>query len=335
MAQANNVTMYGVVDLYAGQAKSGPTSQFRLNDGGNIASQLGFKGTEDLGGGLSAIFQIEGGLNADDGSGTLPGPSYSFTRQAYAGLTSTSWGEITAGRMYTPHFVSMYKASPLGMNAIFSPNILVYQVDGQTGLTGNASRSNNTIRYRTPAAWKFGADFAYAPGEANTPSTSSGNIMSFALSWTDGPLYVGYGHLQVKSGSAAAPVASPTTSTHQTLSASYDFKVLKLTGHIGQDKSDQSTVPSAKFLGLGAAVPLGPVMGLFEIMRRDVANTSRDNLAYTIGADYPLSKRTSVYARYLHLSNKGGASVSLGGVPVVANSGDSVSLFGFGITHKF
>lgn len=334
-AQSSFLTMYGVMDLYLGSAKSGSTSQFRMADGGNVASQLGFRGREDLGGGLAAIFTIEGGLNADDGSGTIPGPTYSFTRQAFAGLSSSTWGNVTAGRMYTPHFVSFYKASPFGINAVFSPMILQFQADGQTGLNANVSRANNLIRYQSPARLPVTLDLAFGPGEAATPSKTSGNVLSGSLSYAGGPLYVSYAFTQIKSGTAAAPAADPATSTHQTLSATYDFKVLKMAGTYGQTKSDLASVPKSKYMSLGAWVPMGPFLGLVEVTKRDVDGTDRDNLAYTIGLDFPLSKRTSLYGRFLSLNNKGNASVSLGQVPVVANSGDNSRLFGLGITHRF
>ncbi|NDG41573.1 MAG: porin, partial [Betaproteobacteria bacterium] len=63
------MTVYGVADAFAAVAR-GSLSNKRMTDGGNIASQLGFRGTEDLGGGLTAKYVIEGGLNLDDGTGT-------------------------------------------------------------------------------------------------------------------------------------------------------------------------------------------------------------------------------------------------------------------------
>ena len=167
-----SVTIFGTADLYLAHAKSGPSSSTRLEDGGQTASRLGFRGAEDLGGGFDAHFTLEAGFAPDTGKGTLAGPEIAFTRQSFVGL-STPWGQVDAGRMYTPMFYTLFKADPYGVNSVFSPINLVAATDAQPGLLPFAARASNMVRYRTPAIAGFYADLAYAPGEASAASHDS------------------------------------------------------------------------------------------------------------------------------------------------------------------
>ncbi|MFS2052687.1 porin, partial [Variovorax sp. CT11-76] len=134
-----SVTIFGTADLYLAHAKSGPSSSTRLEDGGQTASRLGFRGAEDLGGGFDAHFTLEAGFAPDTGKGTLAGPEIAFTRQSFVGL-STPWGQVDAGRMYTPMFYTLFKADPYGVNSVFSPINLVAATDAQPGLLPFAAR---------------------------------------------------------------------------------------------------------------------------------------------------------------------------------------------------
>ena len=115
-----SVNLFGTADVYIGTAKSGSQTIKRMAEGGLAASRLGFRGSEDLGGGLRANFLLEGGIALDTGAGTLPGPGFAFTRQALVGL-SGQWGSVDLGRMYTPMFYTLFRADPFGLNAVFSP----------------------------------------------------------------------------------------------------------------------------------------------------------------------------------------------------------------------
>lgn len=77
-----SVEMFGIVDVHINSARSGATRLSRLEDGGSAASRIGFRGSEDLGGGLRAQFMLEAGVAPDTGPGTIPGPGLAFTRQA-------------------------------------------------------------------------------------------------------------------------------------------------------------------------------------------------------------------------------------------------------------
>ena len=332
----SSVTVYGTVDLFLHSAKSGPTRVTRMDDGGNAASRLGFRGSEDLGGGLRANFVLEAGLAGDTGAGTIPGPGLAFTRQASVGL-SGPWGSVEMGRMYTPMFYALFRADPFSLNTVYAPLSLVTAIDAQSGLTPFAARANNMLRYRTPAAQPFVLDIAVAPGESSGASKSSGNLYGGTIGWNGKPFYIGYGLQKTRSGSAAAPVANPTTSTYQSLDASVAVTpTLRLSANYIRNSLDLSTTPTAEFANFGVewnATATSRVLA--GVTKRKVDGTSRGQMLWTLGYDHFLSKRTVAYARWLSLDNRSNASVSFAGVPVVLNSGDGVRSIGVGIRHHF
>ena len=333
----STVSVYGTLDLYVAHARSGPASSTRLEDGGQTASRIGFRGTEDLGGGLGAHFTLESGFAPDTGNGTLPGPAMSFSRQSFVGF-SAPWGQIDAGRMYTPMFYALFKADPYGLNSVFSPINLVAATDAQPGLTPFAARASNMVRYRTPASMEFFADLAYAPGESSAPSHQSGNVYGGNIGWARKPYYIAYAFQRARSGSAAAPVASPATTTYQALTGSYELPSigLQLYASYVRNASSLPNVPTAKLVNLGVTYNVTPASNLiFGATQRKVAESERSQLAWTLGYDYYLSKRTVVYARWLRLLNRHGASASLATIAVTPNSGNDVRVLATGIRHNF
>lgn len=331
----SSVTIYGTADLHLSRDSSGGTTTTGLKDGGHTASRIGFRGTEDLGGGLDAHFLLEAGYTPESGAGTLPGPTLAFSRQAFVGLGG-AWGQVDAGRMYTPMFYTLFRADPYGLNAVFSPLNLVAATDAQPGISPFAARASGMLRYRTPAASPFVADIAYSPSKAATASGRSGEFKGATFGWQRKPWYVAYGFQRVRSGTAAAPVAAPAVTTYHALSASYQFAALKLHAHAVRTTARGAAAPDAQLLALGASYPVTPVSTLIlEAARRKVDGSGRSQLAWTLGYDHYLSKRTALYARWLGLNNRGGASASLAGVPVVADSGNGVRVLAAGIRHNF
>jgi predicted porin len=331
----STVSLSGSIDLYIAHATSGPTSVTRMEDGGNQASRLVFRGVEDLGGGMDAHYLLEAGFAPDTGAGTLPGPAFSFTRQSFVGL-SGAWGSVDMGRMYTPMFYGLLRGDAFGVNAVFSPINLVASIDGQPGATVFAARASNMIRYRTPARSEWVVDIAYAPGESAADSRRSGDVYGGLIGWSHKPFYIGYSFQRTLSGSAAAPVASPTAMTYQSVNGSYEIGDLTLYANAVTTSSNAPGVPRSRLFELSARYPVTPSSNLIAgVIQRKVAGSDRRQFAWTLGYDYLLSKRTALYARWLHLSNGGGASATLAGVQVAAGSGDSVRVIAAGIRHNF
>ncbi|MCT9811750.1 porin [Acidovorax sp. Be4] len=328
------VSVFGTVDMYVGHAKSGAYSSTRQDSGGNSASRLGFRGTEDLGGGWSARFVLEGGLDTDTGTGN-GGSAFSFMRQSSLGL-SGPWGALDMGRMYTPMFQAVARADAFALNTVFSPMNLAAMVDAQPGLRSFAPRASNMLRYRTPLGQGLFTDLAYAPGEAGALSQRSGDLYSGSLGWSRQPWYVAYAFQRAYSGSAAVPVADPEKSTYQSLSAAYRGPQWQFFGTLARNEVNRPGVGAAQLVSLGAAwnATLQSRLAV-AVVQRKVSHSARSQRAWTLGYDYALSKRTALYSRWLHLDNGANASASLAQIPVAANSGNSASLIAVGVRHNF
>jgi len=246
---------------------------------------------------------------------------------------------VDLGRMYTPMFYSMFGADPFGLNSVFSPMNLIAVNDAQTQMSRFAARSSNMVRYRTPVVGGgFQGSVAYAPGEVATPFEHSGEFYGASLSWVRKPYYVAYGFQRVRAGSAQAPEASPAATTYQSLSGAYTFGGLPLQifATYATAGSSLAGVPRMHLYDLGAKYSLGALTQLiFEVTQRKVQSSERGQLAWTLGLDHDLSKRTAVYARLLGLRNDGGSGVSIADMEVRADSGDGVRVVALGIRHNF
>ncbi len=337
-----NVTLYGAADAGMNSIKIGSKSALKISEGGIIASQIGFRGSEDLGGGLKALFQIEGGISIDSGDGNIPSVAgstgFAFTRQAWMGLDS-NWGTVTMGRQYTPTFVALATWDPFVSNGIMGSTNLWFVANDQPGHLAMQVRQNNSLMYKSPATFPFRFQAMYGAGEAETLSTQSGRVLDLLGAYVNGPIRVSLSRQERKTGSGAAPVASPATSIIQLLAADYSIGAWRFGVNLGNSKSDIGGVPSAKFVGLMTQYRTsGAWTFLANLQKRDVASTSNDQTAYTIGVNYDLSKRTALYGRMLTFNNGGAANVQLGGYTITAGSatpGDDGRSIMFGVLHRF
>ncbi len=324
------VTVSGTLDLYVGQARIGSATQARLNDGGS--SKLAFSGSEDLGGGLRAYFRLDGAFSPDSGIGAGANQSFLFLRESKLGIAGP-WGQVEMGRLYAPGFYTALKWSPLQLNSVWSTANLFATNEGQPGLVPFAPRVNNMVRYRTPDMAGFTVDLAAAPGESVNRAE---NFYGATLAWERGPIFVGYGIHKHMSPLAAGFPAVPTATQVQAVVGTYDFKVVKLGLLAGANKSEDATIPHARFAGVSASANVGPSSRFtLEVVHRDVKGTPRGQRAFTVGYDYFLSKRTSIYGRWLQMQNKGPSSAPLAQSLIAANSGDDLRVIGLGLRHDF
>ena len=138
----SSVTLYGLIDesiQYVNNATPHGGSLVQLFGGNLQAPRFGLKGTEDLGGGLKAIFQLENGFDVN--TGKLGQGGLMFGRQAYVGLTGDSWGTATAGRQYDP-LVDMVQ--PLTADNYFGST---FTTPGDVDNNDNSFRVNNSVKY--------------------------------------------------------------------------------------------------------------------------------------------------------------------------------------------
>lgn len=331
----NQVTVYGMVDQFIQYGKSGSVSFRKLQDGGDVASRIGFRGIEDLGGGLRAHFVLEAGFNADTGEGNLPGPGLTFTRQSYLGI-GNEWGSIEAGRMYMPLFYSVTRADPFGSNAVFSPLQLRTATDAQPGLLGVAARADDLVRYRTSPRSPFIVDVAYAFGETVASGQRDGEVLGGRFGWDSKGTYVAYSFQLTKSVATTTPALAARRTDYHALSASYDISpTLRLNGNLIRNSSTLPGVPDARVVNVGLAWRYNVSNFMIGLTKRSVAGSPRGQTGGTLGYNHDLSKRTALYGRLGFVSNRDKAAAGYGGVAVQANSGNSARTLGIGISHKF
>jgi predicted porin len=196
----SNVTLYGVVDpalVFVNNAQTGKVGgvlqgghQYAMIDASTSSyagSRFGLKGTEDLGGGSSALFVLENGFAAN--TGALGQGGLMFGRQAYVGLSNNSLGTVTLGRQYS----SMIDyVSPLTSILQWGGYITAHPDDvDNLGLT---NRHNNAIKYATPAWMGLSADVLYSFGGV-AGDMSRSQIVGAGAGYTGGPLRIAIGYL--------------------------------------------------------------------------------------------------------------------------------------------
>ena len=214
----SSVTLFGVIDAgvnYINNAQTGRTngklngsSQYTMQDGGAggiSGSRWGLRGTEDLGSGLSAIFQIENGFAIN--SGALGTGGAEFGRQAWVGLKSTHYGAVTLGRQYDSlvNFVQPYTAGAVwGGYMAFHP--------GDVDNLGNTHRVNNTIRYTSPTLYGVTLGGTVSLGGV-AGSVSERSVYSFGASYAHGPFSIGAAYLNARNPNYSYFGTNPSAGT--------------------------------------------------------------------------------------------------------------------------
>jgi GBP family porin len=345
VAQAqSNVTIYGILDagiVSEHGGVNGATNKVTSGVGSN--SRIGFKGTEDLGNGLSAVFLLEAGYNTDTGTSSTSGSL--FNRQAYVGLKSQTLGGVTLGRQYTPFYNTLVQvADPFAGGYAGSIKNLFSAV-------GTNTRTSNTILYSSPSYYGFQGDVAYSAGES-TDNNVTGRQMGASLGYANGPLVVRAAY-NVRDNNATNSstgfIVDDSTGRNALIAANYDFQVVKAYLAYAQDKGlNSALLPNAtayssvaavastdsrEFL-IGATVPVGPAgtVMVSYIKKDDKDAANQDANQWGIGYSYNLSKRTSAYLAYARIDNKNGASYTVGNNNEV---GTGSSAYNIGLRHSF
>ncbi len=339
-AQAqSSVTIYGVIDMALQHQNTGEPagSTLALDSGIQSGSRLGFKGTEDLGGGLKANFQLEMGINADNGRSAQGGVT--FGRQAWVGL-SGDFGAVTMGRQYSPLFIAVDTVDPFGTglttgtagSGTSTLGLGSYAID----LGGNAIRVNNSIAYNTNSIEGFTGTLMYGFGET-AGNTTAGRYIGLGGTYAAGPLTA------VLVYSAKQNAAGNNNNKGIFAGATYNFG--EVTGHVAFAKNSDDGVGAAaldrRVWMLGATVPVGAGSIMASYTRTTNQNSllkAADGSHFGIGYSYALSKRTNWYTSISRAANDANASFGSadsepGFHPVPG--GATVRLFNVGIRHKF
>ncbi|NPT41342.1 porin [Paraburkholderia sp. 1N] len=191
----SSVTLYGTLDTgidYISNQKtaSGGKSNWMMESGNVSTDRWGLRGNEDLGGGLSAVFDLENGFNID--SGKLSNGGDEFGRQAWVGIASKQWGTVTMGRQYDflVDFVAPLSATGSG----FGGNIADHPFDNDN--LNNDLRMNNALKFRSATYDGFTVGGAYAFSNA-AGGFSNNNAYSLGAQWAGGPFNLAVAYLQV------------------------------------------------------------------------------------------------------------------------------------------
>ena len=382
MAQAQStVTLYGLLDANVAAEKTNvfkagvtgtPTaagsytslSQTKVGSGGLNGSRFGFRISEDLGGGLAAVGNLEGGINVDTGSsaqGAL------FGRQANVGVASKSLGTVTIGRNKTPYYdihsgvglrESNFDATGGGTDATSPTSVTKFNPGSTTdtaSLLGRGSvtwigaqaRSNNSIRYTSPNVSGFSVSGLYGFGEDKTTTLDATKTYGLSARYGNGPVdaYVAY-----QSEAIAAAVGVKPALENILVGGSYDLGVAKLGATFNRAKfkdvvrtgflnSAGATVGVAggaidpqKEYGVSVAVPFGATV-VEANYGQSKGNTLGTSSGFGVQALYTLSKRTTMYAGYSSVKAYDGLAKIQSAY--TGSSIDRNTLFAAGVRHTF
>ncbi len=347
-----NVQLYGIADAGISVASRGDTTMagtppapvsignaFLVHSGVQSASRFGIRGTEDLGGGLKAIFAAEAAWNVDDGTGAATGGGLNFARRSVVGLGG-GFGTILLGRDYTPAFFAG-QASDVFAFGLYGTSYAFAQSGGFT------TRASNAIHYTSPSWGGLVLRASAGTSERYEAPKSQGNLYGASVVYTGGPITASAYYQQVRV--ATVPASGSTDSQKQFgLGAGYNFGVGRVLAGWGRSQNPgDDTNLDAWNIGLGFRIGAGELLAGFTRLTAEAGRNASVGgtagiegkakilaLAYT----YPLSKRTNLYATLAQTNNDDGAGFGLysNATSVTAGApGEKVRAIGLGIRHAF
>jgi predicted porin len=332
LAQAqSNVTLFGVIDVAVRHTKNGDDKLTSLASNGANTSRFGIRGFEDLGGGLKASFWLESGLNPD--TGTNSDSTRFWNRRSTVSLVG-GFGEVRLGRDTTPTYTGYIDYDVFGGNGVAEASKFVSKLG--TNVDTNV-RADNLVSYFLPG--NIGGVYgqvSVAAGEGVAGKKYYGGRIGYAA----GPLNVSASYGQT----SVSPLAGSGEDKYKlgSIAASYDFKVVKVSGYVSQAKYDDAKIT---IVNIGASLPLGP--GAVRVSYLD-ANASghtpagasieaNDASQLAVGYVYDLSRRTALYSSLSRVNNKQAANYVVDSNPALPNpnSGKDSTGFEVGIRHSF
>jgi predicted porin len=349
-AQTSNVQLYGRavlgLDYYKAEGSNNPVNATQGVDNdrkGRLrvfdnSSRVGLRGTEDLGNGLRAIFQIETGVNIDNGNNTGQGgqnnasSGFWASRDSFVGLDS-NFGRLTFGRQ------SIYWAN--GVNAQFAANYINTEIPWTNGTSmgrihsgalGSATpaRVSNVVQYTTPTFAGLNATLSYSPNfqeavqNEGAGTDTDGRIWGATVRGEWGPFYAQVDYADVQGNSLSAPVVNPVRldGAAWKVGASWGYLPGARIGVIWVYSEANNAVgltTGNKVHQQGATINWEHTFGNFQVMAQfgwldnlkgcngDAGTVSCNDtgaMAYMVGGRYFLSKRTWLFASWNMTSNE-------------------------------
>jgi predicted porin len=300
----SSVTLYGVIDAWAGSKKAlGGKQTFMEGNGGLTASYWGMRGTEDLGNGYAAIFDLESYFSIQNGSvGRFAGDGL-FSRNAWVGVKAP-WGTVTMGEIAPPLWFQTIFYNPFFNSFTFSPAVLhtYVGVNGQ-GVGGGGGDWANSVLYTSPNMGGVIGKAMYAFG--NVAGHLGEDKWSLQLNYNEGNLMAAALYQQIKYNTTPGDLGTltPGLTNQSTAEVSVMYNVGILKAYAQYLHSWDSVVTGDVGVNTGQAglsIPLGPgtILVSDAYSRSSGARTLTRN-TWAAGYDYSLSKRTDVYVAAL------------------------------------
>ncbi|BAN27886.1 porin [Caballeronia insecticola] len=371
-AQAqSSVTLYGIIDAgitYANKVATatGHDSVVKYGDGVAQGSRWSLRGTEDLGGGLKAIFVLESGFNSGDG--TLGQGGAEFGRQAYVGLANNQYGSLTLGRQYS--FSTDYLGGNYTMGSQTPAGNYAYHINDLDQLT--SSRINNSVKFSSANFYgvTFGAMYGFSNSTnfAGSPTTTAGgtttqgssSAYSFGLNYAQGPFSVGAAYTNIRFPNGATPAFSVSIANVNTgglrdletfgVGARYTIAAAVIWANWTHTKFEPIAGADSKLNNyeIGGKYGFTPALsaGLGYTFSKLDDNFEGKWHQINSVVDYALSKRTDVYVIAAYQKASGSNTVAGRNVPVQAEIGSASSFIGnagantqfvtrVGLRHRF
>lgn len=300
----SSVTIYGSLDMAItkgnggtafNQGANGTSEAWQLKQ--SNGSRLGFRGNEDLGGGLAAQFDIQHRFTPDDGAAN----AIFWAGRSIVSLSSKDLGRVYLGRDYTPAYYIATKSDPFGQDGVAQMGGRQFagfsaQVPGTAGApsaSSPASRTANTVGYVTPSFSGLTVQAAVGLGEGTI-----GREAGINAEYAAGPVYAGVGYEKITGGavSGAGLSANGDGSSLVNLALHYNFGVVKPIFYYARSKMGVGNNSTHKFIQLGATAPIAAGKLKVAYGRFDPQGDNNTENKLGLGYDYSLSKRTTVYA---------------------------------------
>lgn len=311
--QAQTAVLYGLIDASGSNVKpvGVGTDRWQLDNGNLTRSFLGFRGIEDLGGGLRAVWKLESYLRVDTGSaGRFDGDAF-WAREASVGL-SGAFGTTLIGRNPSPLWYATINFNPFGESIGFSPSArqTFAAVLGDT-------RWNNSVSYTNNPRDPLRVNVAYNADE--TTGGGGGHNVGASLSYITGPFAATVVAERIRNSAQTVPAGFDQQLVFQA-GATYDFTFLRVYGQAGRIKTEANADAKTTLYQLGAAVPIGTslVLAAYGHSRTKASGLASTDKQGSLAYDYFLSKSTDIYvaALYEKLSKVSSGRSFAGGVRV-------------------
>ncbi|WP_158901431.1 porin [Burkholderia sp. L27(2015)] len=369
----SSVTLYGIIDVGIGYTHNDTgvsnfttanhSTQVGFNNGTLSGSRWGLKGTEDLGGGLSTIFQLENGFSPTTGGFSSAGVE--FNRQAYVGLSSTTWGTVTFGRQYDP---TVDMVQPLTEDNYFGS---IFGTPGDVDNYDNNFRVSNTIKYVSPTFNGLQFEGIYGLGGV-AGSVSAGQSYGAGVSYTNGGLGLAAAYFVAKTSSQTAFTSTTDNDFGSVINGGFANSNSLAIGRVGgqyafgpftagASYSNTRYKPVSAFVAgnskteefnsgavfLNYNLTPAALVGIGYNLTRSSGVSGATYHEVSLGSDYNLSKRTDVYLVGAWQKANGQTVASVNGVQTVVAAPASIGSYGInsgtssqaiaiiGMRHKF